>query len=131
MEEKETQFEINIIDEEDFVSVTAIGEYSLAKANHLFKIAIDQGVLHSKRKIFIDIRNIIGSIPFMDRFKFSEFLANYRLNNASGKVNSIAVLGLEPIVHNERFGETVAVNRGTNVRVFTDQEEAFNWFNRQ
>ena len=131
MEGKDSQFEISIIVKEDSVSVTAIGEYSLTKANHLFKTAVDQGVLHSKRKLFIDIRNISGSIPFMDRFTFSEYLANYRLDNASSKVNAIAVLGLDPIVHKDRFGETVAVNRGTNVRVFTDQNEAFIWFDEQ
>lgn len=67
----------------------------------------------------------------MDRFEFAEFFATYRLNNASGKVNVIAVIGQEPIVHERKFGETVAINRFTNVRVFTDIVEGSKWLREQ
>ena len=127
MEQTNTQFDLIITAEENFLSVTARGKYSLLKANNLFKTAIDECIKHNKNKIFIDVTDIDGSIPFIERLEFSEFLANYRINNALGKVNSIAVLGHEPVVHKERFGETVAVNRGVNVRVFTDSTQASIW----
>ncbi len=113
--------------EEDCVVLFANGGYSLIKANHLFKLAIDKGLSQQKSKILIDVNSITGTIPFMDRFRFSEYLANYKIAHALGKINRIAVVGQEPIVHKERFGETVAVNRGINVRVFTDKDQASIW----
>jgi hypothetical protein len=38
-----------------------------------------------------------------------------------------ALLGSEPMIHPERFGELVAVNRGADMRVFTDEAEAEQW----
>jgi hypothetical protein len=39
----------------------------------------------------------------------------------------LAVLGHEPYVHPQRFGEIVAANRGAIARVFTDEAEALKW----
>ena len=39
----------------------------------------------------------------------------------------LAVLGNEPMVHPERFGEIVATNRGAVMRVFTDEALALEW----
>jgi hypothetical protein len=39
----------------------------------------------------------------------------------------MAILGREPIVHPERFGEIVAANRGADGRVFTDEAAARKW----
>jgi len=131
MDKMDSHFDIKITVEEDFLLILASGKYSLTKANNLFKLAIDNGVSHSKHKILIDVTNITGAIPFLERFEFSEFLATYRINNALGKVNRIAVVGQEPIIHKEKFGETVAVNRGTNARVFTDMSKASIWLNEK
>ena len=129
--ETDTEFDIKITVGEDLLSLCVNGNYSLVKANNLFKLAIDNAVSYNKSKILIDVTNITGSIPFLDRFRYSEFLATYRINNALGKVSSIAVVGQEPIVHGGKFGETVAVNRGTNARVFTNMSDAFIWLNNE
>jgi hypothetical protein len=39
----------------------------------------------------------------------------------------LAVLGNEPIIDPNRFGEIVATNRGANVKVFTDDPMALEW----
>jgi len=129
MENANSQFDIKVSVVEDILLIYASGSYSLVKANNLFKLAIDNGVSHNKSKILIDVSDLIGSIPFFDRFQYSKFLSDYRIKHALGKVNKIAVLGKEPIVHKEKFGETVAVNRGANVRVFTDMSKASIWLN--
>jgi hypothetical protein len=118
-----------VILEEGFIRIKASGYYSLQNANHLFKLSIDSAVLHGKRNILIDVINIQGNIPFFDRFQFAEFLANYKAEHALTEVDRIAVVGEEPIVHSNRFGETVAVNRGVNLRVFTDMNQALGWLN--
>ncbi|MDB5228689.1 MAG: hypothetical protein JWN78_2882 [Bacteroidota bacterium] len=131
MENTDLNFDIKTTIKEDFLSIAACGSYSLLKANNLFKFSIDEGLLHHKSKVLIDVTKITGVIPFGDRYEYSEFLANYIIKHALAKVRSVAVVGKEPIVHKERFGETVAINRGANVRVFTDISEASLWLNQQ
>jgi hypothetical protein len=123
--------DIKLIIADDHLLLIANGNYSLPEANHLFKQAIDKAVLYNRHKILIDVTNVTGSIPYIDRFYYSKNLAEYSINNSFNKANSIAVVGKEPIVDKDRFGETVAVNRGLNVRVFTDMEDATMWLNSQ
>ena len=44
-----------------------------------------------------------------------------------GKINKIAVVGKEPLIHKDRFGELVGTNRGANIKGFTDIDEAKSW----
>src|SRR3954469_148653 len=108
MENTAAQFEIKITLEEDFLLISASGNYSLLKANNLFKVAIDNALSRSRSKIFIDVTDITGVIPSFDPFQYSEFLSKYTEKQALGKVRKIAVVGKEPIVDKYRFGETVA-----------------------
>ena len=39
----------------------------------------------------------------------------------------MAMLGHEPMIHPERFGEIVAANRGADARVFTEEALALDW----
>jgi len=39
----------------------------------------------------------------------------------------VALVGNEPLIHPERFGEIVARNRGADARAFTDEAEALRW----
>ncbi len=39
----------------------------------------------------------------------------------------LAVIGHEPMIHRERFGEIVATNRGALARAFTDENAALEW----
>jgi len=131
MENANSQFDINITVAEELLSLSASGSYSLIKAKNLFKLPIDSAVSHNKSKILVDVTNITGHVPFFDRFQYSEFLSIYRSEHAPGKISKIAVVGQEPIVDERRFGETVAVNRGTNSRVFTDMSEASTWLEKK
>jgi hypothetical protein len=131
MENTDSLFDIKISVQNDFLLIFAGGNYSLLKAKNLFKLAIDNALLHNKSKILIDVTDVVGNISFIDRFEYSEFLAKYRAEHALTKVNRIAVVGQEPIVHKNKFGETIAVNRGTDVRVFTDMGKASIWLNKK
>jgi hypothetical protein len=39
----------------------------------------------------------------------------------------VALLGHEPLIHPERFGEIVAARRGAVIRTFTDEDGALRW----
>jgi len=127
MENSGLPFNITVKLEDNFVLLLASGKYSLLNANNLFQISIDSALSNNKSKILIDVTDVTGNIPFFDRFQFSEFFAEYKAKHAFREVNKIAVVGQEPIVHDGKFGETVAVNRGLNVRVYTNMNEAMAW----
>ena len=127
MENTDLHFGITTTVEEDFVYLVATGDYSPIKADHLFSYSVENALLHKRAKILIDVTRITGNIPFFDRFEYSAFLAKYVREFASTKVGRIAVVGVEPIVDKNKFGETVAINRGANAQVFTDMDNAYAW----
>jgi hypothetical protein len=57
------------------------------------------------------------------------FLAEQIVGRAFGKIGRFAVVGQEPLIDEERFGETVAVNRGINAKAATSLDEAISWLN--
>ncbi len=69
------------------------------------------------------MRGINGRIPtILDRFEMGVRIAKHYLE--SDPRIRLAVLGHEPMIHPERFGELVARNRGADARVFTDEAQA-------
>lgn len=124
---KDQQYTTSVNSDQHYLLVTIEGWYSLSNALAFFKYALDQTLIHEKRSLLIDVNKLEGTIPLTDRFIFSETLSGYFIQKAVGKINRVAVVGKEPIVDPERFGETVARNRGLNVYVFTDSQQAVQW----
>jgi hypothetical protein len=63
----------------------------------------------------------------MERFEMSEFLVGYTKEQNFKNIGQIAVIGNEPQIDKDRFGETVAVNRGLNIKAFTNWSDAIKW----
>ena len=75
------------------------------------------------------MRAITGRIPtILDRFEMGVRIAKHYLE--SDPRIRLAVVGHEPMIHPERFGELVARNRGADARVFTDEAQALDWLLR-
>lgn len=120
-------FKIDVVKWDNYLQLLFSGSYTLDKAFHAFKFAVDQAIAYNYSRILMDAFGVKGIIPRMDRYHYAEFLANYIRQNALGKIHRISMTGPIPIVDHNRFGETVAVNRGVNARVFTNREEALSW----
>ncbi len=72
-------------------------------------------------KVLVNGFNIIGTnLSIIDRFSLGEKIAQILHH-------SIKVAILWPDKHNNKFAETVAVNRGANLRVFGKETEAKKW----
>jgi hypothetical protein len=70
----------------------------------------------------------------MDRYNLATLCAKKYLDGKlAGKfpVCRFAYVGSQPLVEPQRFGETVAVNRGINLKVFTEMKEALAWLEAQ
>jgi hypothetical protein len=127
MDNTDVSFDVETIEGNNFMTLIASGNYSLAKAIDLCKLSIDTCLLYNKKKILVDINRVTGNVLFFDRFQFAEALAQYKAEHGLSKVSKIALVGKEPLIDKNRFGETVAVNRGVNIKVFTDLNAALTW----
>ncbi len=87
-----------------------------------FKFARSEG----RKSVLVDIRGLSGQPPStMDRYDMG--VAAAELQRECGRGIALAVLGSEPYVEPDRFGEVVARSFGGFGRVFTDHEEAVEW----
>ncbi len=66
----------------------------------------------------------------MERFYYGEFAAHAVLSSGDRGVSTaiqFAYVLEVPVLDPERFGETVAVNRGMHVKTFDDLQDALGW----
>ena len=116
--------------ESRFLRVIASGDFNLAEAERTFLKVIDAVAIHKTAKVLFDGRKVIGEPTTMQRFFYGNFAARTvaRYAAESGKpAPQFAYVLEEPVLDPNRFGEKVARNRGMNMKVFDNLEEAFSW----
>ncbi|HSL16510.1 MAG TPA: hypothetical protein VLB51_01225 [Methylomirabilota bacterium] len=76
-------------------------------------------------KVLIDVRKMRGKLDTLETFD----VAGHKIPQRPGMrlITKSAILDLPPNMDRIRFFETVAVNRGLNVRVFDDEAAAVEW----
>lgn len=108
------------------VELACSGKYSRAEAFRIGEQAFREAAGAVRRSVLVDVRGVSGRIPtILDRFDFGVHIASLHLEHKP-RVR-LALLGHEPMIHPERFGEIVARNRGADARVFTDEADAIEW----
>ena len=116
--------------EADFLLVKAKGTFSLEEAQRTFLEMLEAVARHKVTKVFVDGREVKGEPQTMERFYYGEFAANAVGNFAKCGVSlatQFAYVLQEPVLDPNRFGETVAVNRGMLIKVCSNPEEACGW----
>jgi hypothetical protein len=110
--------------------VEVTGDFSRAEALETIDPTLEVLIQHSLRKVLVDIRQVKGNPSTMDRYAFSVALAekfNKACTSGADASTRFGFVGKEPMVEKDRFGETVAVNRGLNLKVMEDMDEALQW----
>lgn len=74
----------------------------------------------------VDVRQVTGPAPSMSE-RYDQAVQVAQLQASITPRIRLALLGREPMVHPQRFGEIVATNRGALLRVFTDEALALEW----
>ena len=114
----------------DFLKVVAVGEFSLDEAKRTFLEMLEAVARYKVRKVLFDGREITGAPRAMERFNYGEFaaqsIANFETRGVS-RATRFAYVLQEPVLDPRKFGETVAVNRGMNVRAFDNLDDALRW----
>ena len=109
------------------------GDFSIDEAKKGFVEILDTAGRHRTKKILVDGREVKGEPELIHRFIYSTFaageVAKYVVEHRVGSPQFAYVLR-EPVLDPQRFGETVAVNRGMRIKVFDNLEEALNWLGK-
>jgi len=115
--------------ESRLLNVVATGEFSMDEAKRAFLEMLGAVAQYRAEKVLFNGRNLKGKPGDLERFFYGEFAAQetIRLVQEHRIAPRFAYVIKEPLRDVQRFGETVALNRGMNVKTFETQEEAFEW----
>lgn len=116
--------------DQSLLRVAADGPFSLPEAQTQFTELVERLLEHRAERVLLDGRSVTGRPGIMQRFLYGEFVAD--------AVDELGIRGLarppmfayvlvEPLLDPGRFGETVAVNRGVNLKVFDNMSDAESW----
>jgi len=114
----------------DYLYVKASGWFSLVEAKRTFVELLEAVARHKTKKVLFDGRRVTGEPETIERFYYGQFAARAVKKYAEFGVSPatrFAYVLEEPMRDPERFGETVAVNRGMFVKTFDILEDAFGW----
>jgi hypothetical protein len=114
-----------------WLRVVVTGEFSLEEAQRTFLEMLEAVARHHTEKILFDGRDLQGEPSPIQRFLYGEFAASAvaRDSRARGRSRALqfAYVLHEPVLDPQRFGETVAVNRGMWVKAFDNPADALGW----
>ena len=113
-----------------YLRATVSGAYSLRKAQDVLDDAVKAALAIGQTRLLIDASGVTGAPTQDERYMLGLFMAAEQRILASKTPPievQVAVYGRQPLIDPERFGETVAVNRGANVKVSERMDEALAW----
>ena len=109
-----------------YVELLCTGIYSRTEAFRVGEQAYREANDAGRRSVLVDVRAVSGRVPsILDRFDMGVHIAALHFEHKP-RVR-LAILGHEPMIHPDRFGEIVARNRGADARVFTVESDALDW----
>ena len=111
---------------EDYLRLECSGTFTLEGALAAYERAFSLAAEAGRPAVLVDVRTLTGREPTMaERYQLAVSLAE--IQAATQPRIRFALLGHEPMIHPERFGEIVATTRGADARVFTDEAPALRW----
>jgi hypothetical protein len=117
--------QVEIVKKKDHLLVTVSGTFS----PELSMESIDAMVTAAKKEdckmILLDCRPMGGEIGVLERFESGRYGAL-----TIPRTFKIALLARKDQVSPDKFFQTVARNRGVNLTVFTENDEALGWLMR-
>jgi len=109
-----------------YVRVRASGRFNLQRAKDNYDRILDACDDHGQSRVLIDVREMSGDIPIIDRYAFSQHMARVRRQGFR-----IAFVGTREQVLPDKFLETAANNLGVPTFVATSVDEAVQWLEKR
>jgi len=111
---------------EDYLRLACSGTFSQESTLDAYERAFTLAAEAGRPAVLVDIRAVTGREPTLaERYQQAMCVADAQA--ATRPRIRFALLGHEPMIHRERFGEIVARTRGVDGRVFTDETLALDW----
>jgi len=108
-----------------YAEVTCRGEYSTAEVLEILSDTIDYAADNGREAALLDATAMTGNPDTMQRYELGRKGAEMQLGKPT--LVAMAIVGRQPLIDPERFGETVALNRCAVVKVFEDHDAAVHW----
>ena len=108
--------------------VSLAGEMDARLAEKTYREVLRECLAGGRSKLLIDCRALSGELSTTERYSLGKLVADENASvaaRAAGRQVRVALVGSQPFIDRDRFGETVAVNRGAAVKVTEDLASAY------
>jgi hypothetical protein len=119
--------ELNFEVRSSYLYAKAVGVFNLKEAMDCYRRILETAAQKNLLRILFDVCALTGDMTTMDRYVQSDFLAKEMTKQENPVSLKFAIVGNEPFLDPQRFGETVARNRGILLKVTTDINQALEW----
>ena len=113
---------LRIIQKKGYILFGFSGEFSQEAGKQVIDAMVEACTQAQISRALLDCRNMTGEIQILESF----MVAKYGIKMI-GSISKFALVGRQDQMFPDDFVENVAVNRGINLKLFTDAEEAVNW----
>ena len=117
--------DLKIIQKDAYVRFDYTGEFSQAAGKQCIDAMVEACRRLQISKALLDCRKMTGEIEILEGFMVAQYGGKMR-----GFLSKTALVGREDQMFPDNFVENVAVNRGVNLKIFTDIEEAIAWLKK-
>jgi hypothetical protein len=119
-------YKIDATVEKDYLMLIVAGEQSLDANKALVIMIIESCVEHQLNKVVVDIRGFEGQPGVISDYE----LANFSVEKGLSVLKKAALVYRKENHEFTSFFETVAINRGLNVKIFLEPDEAVGWITK-
>ena len=113
--------------EPTFLYAKLSGDFSLKEAKTSFLALMDAVAENRCKNVLVDGREVTGDVRLLERFIYGEFAANTVRKRGLSCNPRFAYVLEPPILDPKKFGETVARNRGMEVKAFDMLRDALEY----
>ena len=113
---------LKIIPKETYIRFDFTAEFSEAVGKQCVDAMVETCSQLRVFKALLDCRKMTGEIKILESFNVVTYGGKMR-----GLLSKLALVGREDQMFPDNFVENVAVNRGINLKLFTDLEGAKDW----
>jgi hypothetical protein len=114
---------------EELVQATAKGVLDLVLVTQKATETLQEAALHSSKRFLIDDREASLALDTLQIYELPGTLE--RLGLSRGARVAVVYTVTSPTAHDFQFFETVAVNQGFHVKLFTSMEPAMEWLKEE
>ena len=108
-----------------FAEVRCAGPYSMTGFLAMLDEALDYAASHDRSAVLVDALAVTGGPDRQERIDLATSGADLQLGK--DRLVAIAIVGEEPMIHPERIGEAVALDRCAVLKVFESRDAAVDW----